>query len=131
MVIASFLPSRTGGTPWTTEETPVAEVARIMAATGLGTIPVLDRDGRLVGLVFERDILRLTAERRIGIRGMAVTEIMTREVTTLGAEDPAESAFHAFVKAGARHVAVCDNDGRLLGLLGIDDLMRITLAPTA
>ena len=131
MVIASFLHNRANQAPWTTEETPVAEVARIMAASGYGSVPVLDRAGRIIGLVVERDILRLVADRRSGIRGLAVTDVMTREVTTLTAEAPADAAFTAFETAGVRHVPVCDDDGRLLGMLGIADLVRITLSPAA
>lgn len=125
MVIASFLDRQDKHTPWTSPETPVAEVARVMATTGIGAIPVIDREGRLIGMVVERDILRLAADRRSGIRGMAVEDVMTRDVFTVPAEAPVEAALNAMEKARFRHMPVCDGQGRLLGLVGLADLLRM------
>ena len=128
MVIASFLNIQDTRTPWTSPETPVAEVARVMAATGIGSIPVIDRDGRLIGMVVEGDLLRIAADRRNGIRGMAVEEVMTRDVFTVPAEAPVETALNAMEKARFRHMPVCDGQGRLLGLVGLIDLLRIAIS---
>jgi len=131
MVIAHCLSTHDQNTPWTTPETPAAEVARVMAATGYGTIPVLDRQGRLVGVVSERDILTLAAERRSGIRGLAVEEVMARDVFTVPAEAPVEAALNVMERIRARHIPVCDGEGRLLGLVGLAELLRFRLAAPA
>lgn len=131
MVIASILNARDQRTPWTSPETPLAEVARVMAVTGIGSIPVIDRDARLIGMVVERDILRLAAERRNGIRGLAVEEVMTRDVCTVPAEAPVETALSVMEKTRFRHMPVCDGQGRLLGLVGFADLLRVSLGVPA
>lgn len=127
MVIGNVLQTQAAKPPYTSPETPVAEAARVMATTGIGTLPVIDRTGRLVGLVAETDILRLAAERRSGIRGLAVEDVMTRDVITVPAEAPLEAALNVMERARFRHMPVCDGQGRLLGLVGALDLLRIAM----
>lgn len=127
MVIGTVLQAQAVKSPFTSPETPVAEAARLMAMTGIGTLPVIDRTGRLVGLVAEADLLRLAAERRAGIRGLAVEEVMARDVITVPAEAPLEAALNVMERARFRHMPVCDGQGRLLGLVGLVDLLRVAL----
>lgn len=127
MFIGSLLQHHAARPPCTSPETPVAEAARVMASTGIGTLPVIDRTGRLVGLVAEADILRLAAERRAGIRGLAVEEVMTRDVITMPAEAPIETALNVMERARFRHMPVTDGQGRLLGLVGLVDLLRLAM----
>jgi CBS domain-containing protein len=128
MVIGSVLQQQAVMPPCASPETPVAEAARVMATTGIGTLPVIDRTGRLVGLVAEADILRLAAERRAGLRGLAVEEVMTRDVITVPAEAAVETALSVMERARFRHMPVCDGQGRLLGLVGLVDLLRIAIS---
>ncbi|BDG72856.1 CBS domain-containing protein [Roseomonas fluvialis] len=125
--VGSVLAEQAARPPCASPEAPVAEAARVMASTGIGTLPVIDRHGRLVGLVAEADILRLAAERRSGIRGLAVEDVMTRDVVTVPAEAPLEAALNVMERARFRHMPVCDGQGRLLGLVGLVDLLRLAL----
>jgi CBS domain-containing protein len=131
MVIGTVLGARQARPPSTSPETPVAEAARLMASTGIGTLPVIDRDGRLVGLVAESDVLRLAAERRSGIRGLAVEEVMTTDIVTMPAEAPVEAALTVMERARFRQLPVCDGQGRLLGLVGLADLLPLALGTGA
>lgn len=131
MLIASLLDRPERRTPWTSAETPAAEAGRVMAATGVGALPVLDRHGRLLGMVEERALLRLAAERRSGIRGLAVEEVMTRDVVTLPAGTPLQAALAVMRRGGFRHLPVCDGRGRLLGLVGLADLIEPLPGPAA
>ena len=124
MVVAALLDQTDQRLPWTTPETPLAEAARLMAATGYGALPVLCRDGRLIGMVAERDLLRLAAERRAGLRGLAVEAAMSRETVAVPAGAPIDAALRAIASAEARHLPVCDAQGRVIGLVGLADLLR-------
>jgi CBS domain-containing protein len=84
-----------------------------------------------VGLVAEAAILRLAAERRAGIRGLAVEEVMTRDVITVPAEAPLEAALTVMERARFRHMPVCDGQGHLLGLVGLVDLLRLAMGGAA
>lgn len=130
MVIGNILLEQGSRPPSTSPETSVAEAARLMARTAIGALPVVDGKGRLVGLVAERDILTLAAERRSGIRGLAVEEVMTRDVVAVPAEAPVEAALGVMERARFRDMPVCDGQGRLLGLVGLTDLLRLALGGT-
>jgi CBS domain-containing protein len=107
-----------------TPEAPAAEAARLIAARRIGAVPVQDRAGRVVGLVSERDIVRVVATRALGLRGLAVQEVMTPGPITVCPETPADDAIELMHRRELRHLPVCGPDGRLLGLVGMGDLVR-------
>jgi CBS domain-containing protein len=104
-------------------EEPAAEAARMIVSRSIGAVPVQDSTGRLVGLVSERDIVRIIASRAMGLRGLAVEEVMTREPVTVGPDTAPEIALELMHRRGLRHLPVCCEEGRLLGLVGLGDLV--------
>jgi CBS domain-containing protein len=104
-------------------EEPAAEAARLIASRRIGAVPVQDRAGRVVGLVSEHDIVRVVASRAMGLRGLAVEEVMTREPPTAHPDMEAEEVLALMQRRDLRHLPVCGSDGRLLGLVGVADLM--------
>jgi CBS domain-containing protein len=105
-------------------EAPAADAARLIAARRIGAVPVQDRDGRVVGLVSEHDIVRVIATRAQGLRGLAVEEVMTAEAITVCPETPPESALELMHSRALRHLPVCAADGRLIGMVGMGELVR-------
>lgn len=105
-------------------EAPAAEAARLIAARRLGAIPVQDRHGRLVGVISEHDIVRTIATRALGLRGLAVEEVMSPGPVAVRPDTPPESALALMESRGLRHLPVCSPEGVLLGLLGPGDLAR-------
>ncbi|WP_237213927.1 CBS domain-containing protein [Falsiroseomonas oryziterrae] len=114
----------TGDLPALTPEAPAAEAARMIAARGVGAIPVQDRSGRVVGVVSERDIVRVVATRAQGIRGLSVEEVMTRDPVAVRPGTPRETALEVMRRVGVRHLPVCCAEGRLVGLMGLEDVAR-------
>lgn len=110
--------------PAISPEEPAAEAARLIAARHIGAVPVQDRAGRVVGLVSEHDIVRVVASRALGLRGLAVGEVMTREPVTVSPGTSPETALEIMQSRGLRHLPVCCEEGRLLGLVSLGDLMR-------
>jgi CBS domain-containing protein len=110
--------------PALTPEEPAAEAARLIATRRVGAVPVQDRAGRLVGLVSEHDIVRVVASRAMGLRGLAVEEVMTRDLITIRPGTPPETALELMQRRELRHLPVCCEEGRLLGLVGLSDLVR-------
>ena len=110
--------------PFLRPEEPAAEAARMIVSRSIGAVPVQDSAGRLVGLVSERDIVRVIASRAMGLRGLAVEEVMTRDPITLRPGTPTETALELMQTRGVGHLPVCSEEGRLLGLVGLSDLVR-------
>jgi CBS domain-containing protein len=107
-----------------TPEEPAAEAARLIATSRLGSVPVQDRSGRVVGLVSEHDIVRVVATRAMGLRGLAVAEVMSPDAIAIGPDTSAETALALMQQRGLRHLPICTADGRLLGVVGLGDLVR-------
>jgi CBS domain-containing protein len=100
----------------TTPDRSLDEVALELIGRGLSGMPVLDADGRLVGIVSEYDL--------IAKRGRTVGEVMSRGVVS-AAED-AEAAELAGLMGlhGIRLVPIC-RDERLVGVVDRGDLVRL------
>ena len=99
----------------TTPETPVAEVAQLLLARGLGGLPVVDGTGSLVGMVSDLDL--------IGKRGATVAQVMSRGVVTVGEEATLEEVIALMGLHGIRRVPVV-RDGRPVGIVSRTDLLR-------
>jgi CBS domain-containing protein len=101
--------------------------ARAMAARGVGAVLVLE-DERLVGILTERDVLKAVAA---GFRKDARTvDWMTHHPETIESSDSTEHAAALMIHGGFRHLPVVD-DGEVVGILSIRDLMRVALEDSA
>jgi CBS domain-containing protein len=104
-----------------TPQTPVNEVAELMAADDVGAIPVVDGE-RLVGIVTDRDIVvRAIAEGK-DTRGMPASEVSSRELVTVDPEDDLSDALKLMSQHQVRRLAVVDERERLVGVVSQADV---------
>ena len=68
-------------------------IADIVAERNVGSVPVVEEDRTLVGLVSEFDLLRVMDEGK-DLRQLAATDIMTRDVVTVTEEMPVKDVVH-------------------------------------
>lgn len=101
---------------------PVRRAARLFVGHGLGVLPVVE-DGRLRGILSERDALRVATneERRWAVT--RVSEAMTQEVFVAAEGDTVEHVMDLMTEKRVRHVPVVE-DGDLLGLVSIGDVVK-------
>ena len=105
----------------------LTDAVRSMDDRRVGAVLVLDGE-RLVGVFTERDVLRavahgLTPEATVG-------EWMTHGPETIEPDETAEHAAVLMIHGGFRHLPVVD-DGKVVGILSIRDLMRSVLDDAA
>jgi CBS domain-containing protein len=106
---------------------PLAEVAARMVEREVGAVLVLDGE-RLAGIMTERDVLRAVAR---GIRDDAVVrDWMTTDPDTIESGETTEHAATLMMHGGFRHLPVTEN-GAVVGILSIRDLMRLALEDSA
>ena len=98
-----------------------------MAARGVGAVVVLDGE-RLAGILTERDLLRAVAEGHHP--EASVADWMTRGPETVESEDSTDHAAALMIHGGFRHLPVVD-EGKVVGILSIRDLMRVALEDRA
>ena len=101
----------------------LVEAAGRMQERHVGAALVLESE-RLRGILTERDLLRAVASSRI--EGETVADWMTRHPETIEPSDTTGHAATLMIHGGFRHLPVLEG-GRVVGIVSIRDLMRITL----
>jgi CBS domain-containing protein len=103
--------------------TTVAEAAKTMAGEGVGPVPVVD-NGRIVGIVTDRDIVvRVVAEGK-DARSTTVGEIASTDLVTVSPEDDIDEALTMMAKRQVRRLPVVEGD-RLVGIVAQADVARL------
>jgi CBS domain-containing protein len=102
--------------------TPVAEVVQTLASKRIGALPVL-REGRVVGIVSERDVIYRLADRGKECLDVAVEEIMTSPAVTVEPATTIDEALGMMTRRRFRHFPVVE-DGQLIAFISIGDLVK-------
>ena len=129
-----------------TTATPVLEVAELMAQKGVSGVPVLDGHGKVAGVISEKDLLRLlsrqeaTTAMQIIAQGLrlgtlktsgAATEkaedVMTSPAMTVRRETPVQEIRNLFALKRINRVPVVDGEGKILGIVSRDDIVRTSV----
>jgi CBS domain-containing protein len=99
----------------------VLEASRLMTERNIGAVPVL-RDGALVGIFSERDLLRrvVAAGRSPGLT--RISEVMTANPRTVPPAEPVENCLFLMKEYGFRHLPVSEN-GQVKGLVSLRDIL--------
>ncbi|HEU4383281.1 MAG TPA: CBS domain-containing protein [Anaeromyxobacteraceae bacterium] len=95
----------------------------ILRLGGVRHLPVV-REGKLAGLVTQRDLLRSGASGGPTARAIMVRDIMTRDVTTVAPETSLVHAARLMLRHKYGCLPVCAPDGRLLGIITESDFVR-------
>jgi len=99
----------------------VLEVAQAMVARNIGAVPVL-RDGLLVGIFSERDLMKRVVVGGLQAGGTRVGEVMTSDPLTVNPQETPDNCMLLMRRHGFRHLPVCDGQ-QLRGLVSLRDLM--------
>lgn len=99
------------------------DVACKMGELNIGSLIVLDREGRLAGIITERDVLRAVANRRATLASMTVAQHMTRDMVTAPPHLEVPEVMGLMTQRRIRHLPVLDN-GQLVGLVSIGDVVK-------
>lgn len=101
----------------------LAEATKVLDSANVGAAAVLGSDGKLAGILSERDLLR-SVGHGIDPSTAKVTEVMTANPVTLEASAPVEDALALFRERRFRHVPVLE-DGKVAGIISIRHVVRV------
>ncbi|MEU1273752.1 CBS domain-containing protein [Streptomyces sp. NPDC005799] len=121
-------------------DTPFMDIARMLAREQLGAVPVVDAEGRVVGVVAESDLLaraaaqassdakpgtlgKLLGRRPRTVGGTAVT-LMSAPALTAHPWTPVVEAARDAARSRVRQVFVTDHKGRLVGVVSRGELLH-------
>jgi CBS domain-containing protein len=105
-------------------DTTVAEAARKMAQEDLGAAPVCNSEGRLQGMITDRDIVTKVIAAGKDPNGTTVGEIAGKdEVVTIGADDSLEEAIRTMKDHKVRRLPVIDGT-KVVGMVSQGDVAQ-------
>ena len=107
-------------------EASVLDAIKMMAEKGIGALVVVD-NGRLAGVLSERDYARKVILHGRSSQDTAVREIMTDKVVTVRSEQTVDDCMALMTAKRIRHLPVVDG-GKLTGVLSIGDLVKEVIA---
>jgi CBS domain-containing protein len=108
----------------------VFDAIHVMAEKNVGALPVLE-NGRLVGIISERDYTRKVILKGKSSKETLVREIMTKDLVTAHPGDSVGECMAVMTEKRVRHLPVIEG-GKMVGLVSIGDLVRrIISAQTA
>jgi len=95
----------------------------VLLAEKRGTVPILDEDSRVVGIVTTGDFTRLM-EREENVFEIPVSQVMNRTPKRIGPDELGSAAVFQMEQHGIMALPVVDGDGRFLGIVHLHDLLR-------
>ena len=110
-------------------ESTCTEAATLMKTRDCGSLPVV-QDGKLIGIVTDRDIVIRAVAGGTDPTHLAVSEVMTKAPVSVAPDLKAEDAAKVMSERQVRRLPVVDN-GRLVGMLVIGQLARHESADAA
>ncbi|MGH8823949.1 MAG: CBS domain-containing protein [Jiangellaceae bacterium] len=105
----------------------LAQVAAMMSERNIGSAVVLDPDGEGPGIITERDVLRSVAQGRDPTNEV-VADYAETDLTVAHPDWGIERAAATMIRAGFRHLVVCDDDSEVAGVVSMRDIVRLWVA---
>lgn len=102
----------------------IREAARLMAEHNIGILPVVNDANKLLGLISERDIVREAVYSDGPLFDKTVKSIMTTNIIVATSDDELASLIEAMLTKNFRHLPVIDDEGLLIGVLSIKDILK-------
>ncbi len=99
------------------------EVIELLAAKGVGAVVVSDASQRVLGILSERDVVRVLGKHGASALEDPVSRHMTPKVITVTRDDTIEHVMQTMTEGRFRHVPVVE-DARLIGIISIGDVVK-------
>lgn len=101
----------------------LAEAARLLGNRRIGAAVVTGGDGRIIGIISERDIVRVIGEQGASALDLAVEKAMTAKVSTCRETNTINEVMEVMTRGRFRHLPV-ESNGQLAGIISIGDVVK-------
>ena len=106
------------------ETASVEEALEAMLTQDSVAVVVVDRQGRLSGITTDRDLLKLTRDRRPDAGQARLADVMTRNPEALRPEDRICYAVNRMMAMSCRTVPLVDEERRPVGIVTVEDIAK-------
>jgi CBS domain-containing protein len=107
------------------KDATIDEAATTMWDRNIGSVIVVDEDGRMAGILTERDVLFAVTKSLVG-REIPVSSIMSKTSLQASPNESIVTSVDRMIKGGVRHLPVIDKDGVPVGMVSMRDAMGIS-----
>ena len=104
------------------QEANIKEVIRLLVENTVTGLPVLSEDDRLVGIVTEKDILRMLLYDR-DVKEKTAADLMTAEIVSFDEDEDLMKIFKCLVEGEFRRVPIL-SEGKLAGIISRADIIK-------
>jgi CBS domain-containing protein len=105
----------------------VAAAAALLLSRNVGALVIVDDQDMVIGILSERDVVRVVAEKGAAGLNQPVSSCMTHDVVFAAPTETVHSLLERMTDRRIRHLPVL-KDGRLAGLVSIGDLVKSKIA---
>ena len=123
MTVARILDDKGRDVITTQPHRTLKEVVDLLADRGVGAVVVSDASLSVLGILSERDVVRVIAKQGASALQDPVSRYMTPKVITVKSDDTIEHVMQTMTAGRFRHVPVVDG-GRLIGIISIGDVVK-------
>jgi len=123
MQVRDVLKTKTGRVITIEPEATVTEAIARLVQNNIGSLPVVDGEGRLVGVYSERDLLRGIHNHGERLGRMRVSEVMTHSPTTCAPDDDVNDVMGQMTYKRIAKVPVLDQS-KLVGIISVGDVIK-------
>jgi len=103
------------------EDTKMKDIIRLLVQHRITGLPVVSEDNRLLGMVTEKDILKILYKRQPNVKSAA--DLMTSNIASFDENDNLMEIFKALVENNYRRVPIL-SEGKLAGIISRADIIR-------
>jgi CBS domain-containing protein len=127
MNVAAILRLKGRGVVTTTKDKSLLDIAKLLDQHGIGCIVIEGDNGKVAGIVSERDLMRAIGQSGPKVLKEPVSDFMTKTVVTAREADPIDRLMSEMTTHRLRHMPVVER-GRLIGLVSIGDVVKMRIA---
>jgi CBS domain-containing protein len=126
MIVKDILAQKGGDILTIEPAATLAAAVKMLAQRRIGALVVTGADRRIVGIISERDIVRVLDQKGTAVLDAPIAETMTRKVVTCALSDTIAVIMERMTEGKFRHVPVVEQ-GRLVGIISIGDVVKARL----
>jgi len=127
MNVAAILKAKGRAVTTARTDATLLDISAKLAVKRIGAIVIVGEEGKVVGIISERDVIKAIAERGADALKMAVADVMTRAVVSCHETSTLEQLMSTMTQGRFRHLPVTE-DGALVGIISIGDVIKHHIA---
>lgn len=100
------------------------DVASILTKNKIGSVIVIDKDNRPLGIITERDLVKRVCLENIAAEKVMVEDIMSSPLITVMAYDSVDTASRIMISNKIKRLPVLESDDRIVGIISVTDITK-------